>query len=62
MEIASGEFTNLPLIEHIVKIQKTPNLSTGLTYDKEIKVVLKLLSKIKIKLLYFNVTQYILVQ
>ena len=50
-KIASGEFTNLPLIEHIVKNSKKPLiLSTGLTYDKEIKVVLKLLSKIKNKI------------
>ena len=33
------------------KIQKTSYLKHWLTYDKEIKVVLKLLSKIKIKLL-----------
>lgn len=49
-KIASGEFTNLPLIEHIVKNSKKPIiLSTGLTYDKEIKIVLKLLSKTKNK-------------
>ncbi len=47
-KIASGEFTNLPLVEHIKNNSNKPIiLSTGLTYDKEIKKVLDTFSKIK---------------
>ena len=47
-KIASGEFTNLPLIKHIQNNSKKPIiLSTGLTYEKEIKIILERLKKIK---------------
>ena len=49
-KIASGEFTNLPLIEHIVKNSKRPLiLSTGLTYEKEIEIIIKKLNPIRNK-------------
>ena len=47
-KIASGEFTNLPLIKHIQNNSKKPIiLSTGLTYEKEIKIILERLKKKK---------------
>jgi N,N'-diacetyllegionaminate synthase len=45
-KIASGEFNNLLLLDKILKISNKPLiLSTGLTYDNEIKKVLKKLRK-----------------
>lgn len=45
-KIASGEFNNLLLLDKILQISNKPLiLSTGLTYDKEIKEVLKILKK-----------------
>ena len=45
-KIASGEFNNLLLLDRIIKLSDKPLiLSTGLTYDNEIKHVLKMIRK-----------------
>tara|TARA_Y100000741_G_scaffold338066_1_gene297853 strand:- start:389 stop:1432 length:1044 start_codon:yes stop_codon:yes gene_type:complete len=45
-KIASGEFNNLIMLEKILKISKKPIiLSTGLTYFKEIKEIIKVIKK-----------------
>ncbi len=56
-KIASGEFTNLPLIEHIKTNSKKPIiLSTGLTYQKEIDKIFKSLKKIQKRLAFLQCT------
>lgn len=45
-KIASGEFNNLLLLDRIIELSDKPLiLSTGLTYDDEIKQVLKMIRK-----------------
>ena len=45
-KIASGEFNNLLLLDRIIELSDKPLiLSTGLTYDDEIKQVLKIIKK-----------------
>jgi N-acetylneuraminate synthase len=56
-KIASGEFNNLLLLNKIVQISNKPLiLSTGLTYDKEIKKVLKILRKKNKKIILLQCT------
>ena len=48
-KIASGEYNNLPFIEKISKLKKKIIISTGLCSFKDIKTILNILKKNKIK-------------
>ena len=47
IKISSGLFTNLPLIKESIKLSKPLILSTGMIYEKELKIVLNYLKKNK---------------
>jgi sialic acid synthase SpsE len=52
VKIASGDFTNLPLIRHVVKMGKPVILSTGGATEEEIRKVIKEIPKKSLVLLH----------
>ena len=54
IKIPSGEITNLPLLEYIGKSNKKILLSTGASTLKEVEIAVKVLTKKKRTLQFFN--------